>query len=339
MLNSYAVFTMFEEKIVSEREKSQSNQENLPYILISYCYTDRQKVLPLIRYLDDTNGGSFHIKYDAIIKLPMEMDWEKRREIEEAHAVLIFVSREFKSSNYFDRFMNYTKLRNKTVIIAYLECITIPKALRLPEKSYHYMRYDMHYDDMKVFSDELSNLAELEECYEQASKIHFQFELVNQYRSLISLQSDFFLSVKRKDDTEYEQFENYTDFHRKGGYSQKKKSPEKFDEWAEDQSFSKAERCLRKAALDGDAASMLTLALLLSEGREGMKINKEEAFYWFKKAAAEGNTSAWYYLGFCYEHGSGTTQNLAEALNCYRIGAAKNDFRSRQAYNALRRSK
>lgn len=366
-----------EEEIV--RERSVYGQEESPYILISYGYTDRNKVLPLIRYLDDGMGGCFHIRYDLTIDLPMKMDDWKMQEIENSHAVLVFVSKSFKSNLYFDQFMSYTKHCRKTVIICYLDRgMKMPVSLGLPLKSYHYMCFD--HDNRKEFSDELTRLGKLRGCRTGILETELPFELMNQYRVLVPLQPDFFMPLKNEEDDIYDKFENYSEFHREGRPVFTGSDPEGIYQAAEDllagtyyvqrnpyravkllekaaemdylpaiqklaycyqrgigtrKDFVKAEKYFRKAALKGDASSMFVLALLLCEGRPGVKINKKEGFQWLKKAVDKGNVSAWYYLGFCYEHGSGTEIDILKALTCYRSGAEKNDLKSQQAYDAL----
>lgn len=366
------------------RENDTYNRETSPYILISYCYLDQAAVLPLIDYLDDNKGGSFHIRYDLTIRRPMEMNLDKRREIENAHAVLVFDSRGFNSNSYLEYFMDYTKRCGKKVIIAYLDDSRMPALFRLPLDTYHHMRFKS--GCVEEFAEELSGLAELGACLAGSTNVGFMVEMADRYRSLIPLQPDFFVSAGSQTSGQGNggcvKFENYEEFrlgrrsepvredagsiyqqaldmlngssyrHRDplGAVSLLEKSADmgylpavrKLVECYENglgvrKDFAKAETYLRRAALRGDTSSMLSLALYLSEGRQGVRINKQEAFYWFQKAASEGNTRAWYYLGFCYECGSGVRKNIPEALNCYRIGASEKDFRAKQAYEVLSR--
>jgi TPR repeat protein len=51
---------------------------------------------------------------------------------------------------------------------------------------------------------------------------------------------------------------------------------------------------------------------------EGTDKNFELAFYWFQKAANNGETSAQYNLGLCYEFGFGVRKNKAKAFEFYK---------------------
>lgn len=211
MKNNNLILEEFEERTVTDGNENKYGQENIPYILIGYCYMDREIVLPLVQYLDAKNGGRFHIRYDLTINPLMEMNMGKVREIRDAHAILIFVSENFKDSSYFMNFMNCTKHYNKTVVIAYLNYADkIPETLELPLKSYHYMRFD----NKEEFSDELSKLVELKECRAGALASDFPVDLMHRYRSLVPLRSHFLMLVQNEDDGIINnRFENYSDFY------------------------------------------------------------------------------------------------------------------------------
>lgn len=48
----------------------------------------------------------------------------------------------------------------------------------------------------------------------------------------------------------------------------------------------------------------------------------EEAFQWHKKAAENGETDSWYYVGLAYEEGKVVPQDLSRAAQCYEKGLA-----------------
>src|SRR5438046_2263473 len=49
--------------------------------------------------------------------------------------------------------------------------------------------------------------------------------------------------------------------------------------------------------------------------------NLEKAFYWFQKAAENGNKFAMYNLNICYKNGEGTEKNLEKAFYWYQKAA------------------
>lgn len=69
---------------------------------------------------------------------------------------------------------------------------------------------------------------------------------------------------------------------------------------------------------------------------KGLGVNQdgEKAFFWFCKAAQEGDLGGLYMVGFCYELGGVVPKNEAEAIKYYRM-AADRDFRP--AKEALKR--
>jgi len=53
----------------------------------------------------------------------------------------------------------------------------------------------------------------------------------------------------------------------------------------------------------------------------GVPENKEQAFYWFQKAAKQGNPYAANELGYLYASGKGVAQNYQLALEWYQLAA------------------
>ncbi len=53
----------------------------------------------------------------------------------------------------------------------------------------------------------------------------------------------------------------------------------------------------------------------------GVAENKEQAFYWFQKAAEQGSSTAANELGYLYASGTGVAQNYALALDWYQQAA------------------
>src|SRR5438270_260589 len=65
----------------------------------------------------------------------------------------------------------------------------------------------------------------------------------------------------------------------------------------------------QKAAENGDENAMDNLACAYYYG-EGTEENLEKAFYWFQEAAENGNNKAMNNLAICYENGKGAEKNL-----------------------------
>jgi hypothetical protein len=69
----------------------------------------------------------------------------------------------------------------------------------------------------------------------------------------------------------------------------------------------------QKAAENGDEKAMFNLALYYENGK-GTKKNLKKAFCWYQKAAENGNEKAIFNLAICYKNGKGTEKNLEKAF-------------------------
>jgi TPR repeat protein len=58
-------------------------------------------------------------------------------------------------------------------------------------------------------------------------------------------------------------------------------------------------------------------------GGFGVPKDREQAVYWFRKAAAQGDIIAQVTLGRCYEHGLGVEKDIKQAIFWYRTAAGK----------------
>ena len=78
---------------------------------------------------------------------------------------------------------------------------------------------------------------------------------------------------------------------------------------------------LRKAALGGEAESMLKLADEYFHGTPSRHADRTVAAYWYRKAAEAGVPEGMYNLGVCLLKGEGTDRNLHEAVEWFRKAA------------------
>ncbi len=62
------------------------------------------------------------------------------------------------------------------------------------------------------------------------------------------------------------------------------------------------------------------LAILYEDG-EGTEKNLEKAFYWYQKAAENGDSMAQYHLALSYYKGEGIEKNLEKAFYWYQKAA------------------
>jgi TPR repeat protein len=76
-----------------------------------------------------------------------------------------------------------------------------------------------------------------------------------------------------------------------------------------------------EAATMGLRQAQRTRGLGFYWGDIGYPKNYTNAVFWLRKAAAQGDPPANYYLGLCYESGRGTPTNFVEAVKYFRISA------------------
>jgi TPR repeat protein len=107
-------------------------------------------------------------------------------------------------------------------------------------------------------------------------------------------------------------------------------------EWGEDQQM--AFFWYRKAAEQGNAIAQLNVGYAYENG-DGVDQDMKTALDWYRKSAdhEDGFVGA-YVLGECYERGKGVEKNLKEALHWYRKAASKS-YDTADAKEAIRRLK
>lgn len=74
---------------------------------------------------------------------------------------------------------------------------------------------------------------------------------------------------------------------------------------------------------------------LLSLSDRKMKARTKQAFTYFMKGAENGDITSMYYLGRCYETGTGTKQNIQLAYHWYKEAAKREDIIAAPAMAAL----
>ena len=79
---------------------------------------------------------------------------------------------------------------------------------------------------------------------------------------------------------------------------------------------------LSAMAQRGDAEAQNMLGVLYDNGQQGIAQDYKLARTWFEKAAAQGQSSAQYHLGFLYEAGRGVPHSDKQALHWYGLAAA-----------------
>jgi uncharacterized protein len=93
-----------------------------------------------------------------------------------------------------------------------------------------------------------------------------------------------------------------------------------------------AAKWYRKAADQGNREAMFGLARIVSKGAEGVERNPEVGVRFYEAATRLGHVEAQNWLGYSYQHGLGTEQSDASAVEWYikaansGLAAAKNNL-------------
>jgi hypothetical protein len=81
----------------------------------------------------------------------------------------------------------------------------------------------------------------------------------------------------------------------------------------------------RLAAAQGNASAQFNLGFMFNRGR-GVAQDYVEAVRWYRLAAAQGDVQAQDLLGTMFERGQGVAQDYVEAVRWYRLAAAQGDL-------------
>jgi TPR repeat protein len=84
--------------------------------------------------------------------------------------------------------------------------------------------------------------------------------------------------------------------------------------------------CLNNAIENNSICGQLYLGNLYEDGTAGKNVDLNKAFYWYEKAANNGNLSALYHLGKCYQFGKGIEKNLSKAFEIYKKSAEQENI-------------
>ena len=66
-------------------------------------------------------------------------------------------------------------------------------------------------------------------------------------------------------------------------------------------------------------------------------INDEQAVYWYRKAAEQGDDDGQFLLGYMYENGKGVAKDMGEAARLYRLAADQGSAAAQSSLSRLGR--
>jgi len=84
---------------------------------------------------------------------------------------------------------------------------------------------------------------------------------------------------------------------------------------------------LRKQALRGNARAQTELGFRYATGH-GVPQNRDQAFYWYSRAAEQGDPDGQYLLGLAYDKGHGVSSDVVRAYMWLNLAAARSTRRA-----------
>lgn len=88
-------------------------------------------------------------------------------------------------------------------------------------------------------------------------------------------------------------------------------------EWSNDVDEVRGLTIVRELAESGEATAQLDYGVLYSQGAYGLEQDRNKAFYWYSKAAKQGNQSALYNIGLAYRFARGAEKNLETSIDYF----------------------
>ena len=139
---------------------------NENYIFISYAHKDSQKVLPIIDVLIERG---FRVWYDAGIEAGTEWPEYIEEHLNNASAVLVFMTPNTVESKNCRNEINYALDLEKEMLIVYLEDTSLAKGMRLQLNSTQSLFKKNHFSN-ETFIHELINARILQNCHKDSDK-------------------------------------------------------------------------------------------------------------------------------------------------------------------------
>ena len=88
-------------------------------------------------------------------------------------------------------------------------------------------------------------------------------------------------------------------------------------------------------AKQGDPDAQFALGERYYYGNRDVSQDYEQAVYWFRQAAEQGNSYAQFYLGCCYDNGKGVPKDKQEAIYWYYKSADQGNMCAEEALDRL----
>lgn len=302
-----------------------------PYMFISYAHADRDRVLPLVRGLQDRG---LRVWYDAEIKPGSYWSKVIANHLRRSACVLCLLSPGYAaSSNCTDELLTAKKWKIP-LMAGYLEHFSLPLELDMALVQVNQINR-MDYDSEDLFLNELVRSECLHACKMEPPK-----------------ETDTAAGQTREESSRPQPGENPANpnwlrdpFHQDMVFEEKngaKETTTTVDPNAEDpaeaafhrgtQLFKEgnAEKAVEQyqiAAELGHVRALCNLGHCYDRGK-GVKADLAQSLKWYEQAAELGDLMAQYHVGFCYDQGKGTDPNPEAAAKWYEKAAGQGQPRA-----------
>ena len=256
---------------------------NEPYVFVSYCHGDSDRVLPIIRGLQDRG---FRVWYDEGIEVSVAWAKYVGERLEQCCCMLAYVTGNFDDSDNCWQELNFAMEEKKQIVAIRADGgQKLSAGMRMRLGALQTMPFEK-YGSVEKILEALSRAAVLKPCLGSAAA-PAATSTPKPAKPAEPSAEELYQQAKAHDNRkEYEE----------------------------------AARLYKKAAEQGHALAQNDLGYCYQHG-EGVPQDKVEAANWYRKAADQGNTRAQCNLGWCYDHGEGVPQNKEEAVKWYRKAA------------------
>lgn len=137
-----------------------------PYIFISYSHADKERVYPVIRFL---NQEHFHIWFDSGISAGAEWQEVIAEHLDHCDVFIAFLTDSFMQSHHCKMEFNFAVTENKKMFCVILEDISFNSVMKMHMASIQVIRYFDYASDL-CFREDLANTPLLSNCQEKTEQ-------------------------------------------------------------------------------------------------------------------------------------------------------------------------
>ena len=292
-------------------------QENKPYVFISYAHMDNEIVLPLLKGLQQRG---ISLWYDDGIEPATEWEEYIGERVANCTRMLVFLSQHTVESENCRDEMSLAKRYKKKVLVVYLKPekqIKLSYYWELTTTNKQAMFMDRSPDQEK-FLDRLADAKILKPCRIQEEAPAGQTPPAKEAEAAPVAEVAPVAEAPSGETVEIT--EPVREGEPEGMFQMAVSCEERaFDakDWEQEEALRReAAQYYRKAADAGHGEAMYRLALCYYRGR-GVDPDYREAFYWAIEGQYRQHTEATYLAAMFYEQGIGTEQNASRAVSAY----------------------